>query len=159
MEMGVADSYWCLQTYKWIICFLSLNLGSPSFSSVQFSCWVMPDYLWPHGLQHSQVSLSFTISQNLLKLMPIELVMLSKHFVLYSLLLLLSSTFPFIRVFSSESVLCIRWPNYWSFSFNISPSNEYTGLISCRIDCLISLLSKGLSRVFSNHTVQKHPAN
>ena len=71
-------------------------------------------------------------------------------------LLLLPSIFPRIRVISSESVLHIRWPKYWSFSFNISPSNEYSGLISFTIDWLDSLQSKGFSRVFSNTTVQKH---
>ena len=78
-------------------------------------------------------------------------------------LFLLPSIFPSIMVFSNESVLCIRWPNYWSFSFTISPSNEHSGLISFRMDWFplgrtgwISLLSKGLSRVFSNTTVQKH---
>ena len=71
--------------------------------------------------------------------------------------LLLPSVFPSIRVFSSESALCIRWPKYWSFSFSISPSNEYSGLLSFKIDLgLISLLSKGLSRVFSSITVGKH---
>ena len=102
-----------------------------------------------------QASLSFTIFQSLLKLMSIELVMPSNHLVLCQSLLLLSSIFPSIRVFSSESVLRIRWPKYWSFS--ISPSNEYSGLISFRIGfCLIFLQSKVLSRVFSNTTVQKH---
>ena len=71
-------------------------------------------------------------------------------------LLLPPSIFPSIRVFSNESVLHTRWPKYWSFSFSISPSNEYSGLISFRMDWLISLQSKGLSRVFSNTTVQKH---
>ena len=70
--------------------------------------------------------------------------------------LLLLSTFPSIQVFSSESVLHIRWPKYWSFSISISPSNEYSGLISFRMDWLDLLLNKGLSRVFSNTTVQKH---
>ena len=71
-------------------------------------------------------------------------------------LLLLPSTLPSIRVFSNESVLHIRWPKYWSFSFNISPSTEYSGLISFRMFGWIFLQSKGLSRVFSNTTVQKH---
>ena len=71
-------------------------------------------------------------------------------------LLFLPSIFSSIGVFSNESVLHIRWPKYWSFSFNISPSNDYSGLISFRMDLLDSLLSKGLSRVFSNTTVEKH---
>ena len=83
-----------------------------------------------------QASLSFTISWSLLKLMSIELVMPSNHFVLCCPLLLLPSVFPRIRVFSNESALCIRWPKYWSFSFGIGPSNEYSGLISFRIDWL-----------------------
>ena len=95
---------------------------------------------------------SFTISQSLLKLMSIESVMPSNHLILYRPLLLLPSIFPSVRVFSNESALCNRWPKYWSFSFNISPSNEHPGLISFRI----SLQSKGLSRVFSNTTPQKH---
>ena len=81
-----------------------------------------------------QASLSFTISGSLLKLMSIESVMPSNHLVLCCPLRLLPSTFPSIRVFSSESVLHIRWPKYWCFSFSISPSNEYSGLISFSID-------------------------
>ena len=102
-----------------------------------------------------QASLSITNSQSLLKLMSIELVMPSNHLILCCPLLLLPSIFPSIRVFSNESVLHIRWPKYWSFSFNISPTNEYSGLISFRMDWLDLLLSKGLARVFSNTTVQK----
>ena len=81
-----------------------------------------------------QASLSFTNSQNLLRLMFIESVMPPSHLILCRPLLLLPSIFPSTRVFSKESVLCIRWPKYWSFSFNISPSNEYLGLISFRTD-------------------------
>ena len=81
-----------------------------------------------------QASLSFTSSQSLLKLMSIELVMESNHLILCHSLLLLPSIFPSIRVFSTGLVLHIRWPKYWSFSFNISPFNEYSGLISFRID-------------------------
>ena len=81
-----------------------------------------------------QASLSFTISQSLLKLMSTESVMPSDHLILFHLLLLLPSIFPSNRVFSSESALLIRWLNHWSFSFSISPSNEYSGLISFRID-------------------------
>ena len=81
-----------------------------------------------------QASLSFTISQSLLKFMSIESVMLSNHLILCHPLLLLPSLFPRIRVFSNEPVLRIWWPKYWSFSFNISSSNDYSGLISFRID-------------------------
>ena len=80
----------------------------------------------------------------------------SNHLILCSPLLLLPSNFPSIRVFSKESALRIRWPKYWSFSFNISPANENLGLISFRMDWLDLLASKGLSRVSSNTTVQKH---
>ena len=81
-----------------------------------------------------QTSLSFTISQSLLKLMSIESIMPSNHLILCHPLLFLSSIFPSIKVFSSESALCIRWPKYWSFSFSISHSNEYSGLSSFRVD-------------------------
>ena len=91
-----------------------------------------------------QASLSFTISQSLLKLMPIELMMPSIHLILCWPLLLLPSIFPSIGVFSNESALHTRWPKYWIFSFSISPSNEYSGLISFRTDWF-----KSLSRVFS----------
>ena len=83
-----------------------------------------------------QASLSITNSQNLLKLMSIESVMPSNHLILCSPLLLPPSIFPSIRVFSNESVLRIRWPKYWHFSFSISPSNEHSGLISFRMDWL-----------------------
>ena len=98
-----------------------------------------------------QASLSITNSWSLLKLMSIELVISSNHLILCQPLLL-PSIFPSIRVFSNESALHIRRPKYWNFSFSISPSNEYSGLISFRTD---SLPSKGLSRVFSSTTVQK----
>ena len=103
-----------------------------------------------------QASLSFTVSWSLLKLVSIELVMPSNHLIFRCSLQLLPSIFPSIRVFSNESVLHIRWPQYWSFSFSISPSNEYSGLISFRIDWFDLLAVQGLSRVFSNTTVQKH---
>ena len=90
-----------------------------------------------------QASLSFIISQSLLKLMSTESVMLSNHFILYHSILLLPSVFSSIRVFSNESALCIRLPKYWSFSFNISPSNEYSGLISFRMDWLNLLAVQG----------------
>ena len=103
-----------------------------------------------------QASLSFTISWSLLKFMSIETVMPSNHLIFCYPLLFLPSIFPSIRVFSNESGLHIRWPKYWSFSFSISLSNEHSGLISFRIDWFISLKSKGLSRVFSSTTGQKH---
>ena len=90
-----------------------------------------------------QASLSITNSRSLLKLMSIELVMPSNHLILCPPLLLLPSIFPSIRVFSSESVLCIRWPKHWSFSFSISTSNEYSGLISFRMDWLDLLAVQG----------------
>ena len=103
-------------------------------------------------------SMSFIISHSLLKLMSIELMMLSNHLILCCLLLLPPSILPSIRVFSNESVLCIRWPKYWSFSFSIRP---YSGLhiqdwFPLGWTGWISLHSKGLSRVLSNTTVQKH---
>ena len=101
-------------------------------------------------------SLFFTNSRSLLKLTSIESVMPSNHLILCHSLLLLPSIFPSIRVFSNESVLHIRWPKYRSFSFSISPSNEYSGLISSRIDRLDLLAVQGLSRVFTNNTVQEH---
>ena len=91
----------------------------------------------------------------LLKLMPIESVMPSNHLILCHPLFLPPSIFPSIRVFSNESALLIRWPKYWTFSFSISHSNEYSGLISLGLTGLISLQSKGLSRVFSS-TIPKH---
>ena len=90
-----------------------------------------------------QASLSITNSQSLLKLMSIELVMPSNHLILCCPLLLLPLIFPSIRVFSNESVLHIRWPKYWSFSFNISPTNEYSGLISSRMDWMDLLAVQG----------------
>ena len=102
------------------------------------------------------VSLSITNSQSLLKFMSIELVMPCNHLILCCPILPLPSTFPSSRVFSNESALRIRYSKYWSFSFSIRSSNEYSGLIFFRIDWLIFLQSKGLTRVFSNTTVQKH---
>ena len=103
-----------------------------------------------------QASLSITNSQSLLELMSTESVMPSNHLILCRPFLLLPSIFPSIRVFSNESVHCIRWPKYWSLSFSISisPSNEYSRPLGWT--GWISLQSKGLSRVFSNTTVQKH---
>ena len=101
---------------------------------------------WTQALQ---ASLSITNSRSLLKLMSIELAMPSNHLILCHPLLLLPSIFPSSRVFSNESFLCIRWPKYWSFSFSISPSNEYSGLISLRIDWLDLLANPRDSQALS----------
>ena len=108
------------------------------FSSVQ-SCLTLATP-WTAA---RQASLSITISRSLPKLMPIELVMPSNHLVLCHPLLLLPSVFPSIRVFSNESALRIKWPKYWNFSFNISPSSEHPGLISFRMDWLDLLAIQG----------------
>ena len=102
-------------------------------NSVQFSCSVMSDSATTWSAAR-QASLSISNSQSLLKLMSIESAIPSNHLILCRPLLL-PSIFPSIRVFSNESVLHIRWPKYWSFSYSISPSNEYSGLISFRMDC------------------------
>jgi len=131
-------------------------------TSVQFSCSVVSNSLWPHGLQH-KASPSITNSQSLLKLMSIESVMPSNHLILCHPLLLLPSIFPSIRVFSNESVLSIRWPKNWTFNFSISPSNEYSGLISFRTDWLDLLvvqvtlnISTNSSQVFPFSTSHQH---
>ena len=108
----------------------------------QFSCSVMSDFLRPHGLWHSRLPCS-SPTPRVYSLMSIESVMPSSHLILCRSLLLLPSVSPSIRVFSNESVLCNRWPKYWSFSFSISPSNEYSGLISFRMDWLDLLAVQG----------------
>ena len=102
-----------------------------------------------------QASLSITSSRSLFKLMSIESVMPSNHLILCRLLLLLPSIFPSIRVFSKESVLHIRWPKYWSFSFSISPSNEYSGLISFRMDWFDLLAVQGTLKSLLQHHSSK----
>ena len=102
-----------------------------------------------------QASLSITNSWNLLKLMSIESVMPSNHFILCHLLLLMPSIFPSIRVFSSESALRIRWPMYWNFSFSINPSNEYSGLVSFRIDWFDFLAVQGTLKSLLQHHSSK----
>ena len=102
-----------------------------------------------------QASLSFAISWSLLKLMSIESVMPSNHLILCHPLLLSPSIFPRIRAFSNESVLRIRWPKYWSFSFSISPSNEYSGLISYRMDWLDLLAVQGTLKSLLQHHSSK----
>ena len=120
--------------------------------SVQFSRSVVFHSLWPDGLQHCQVSLSITNCQSFLKLMSIKSVMPSNHLILCHPLILLPSIFPSIRVFS-KSFLSIRWPKYWSFSFSISPSNEYSTLISFRMDWLDLLaVQRTLKSLLQHHS-------
>ena len=136
------SEYWCIVPNLHFSHFLPVSFIPllsarllSQFSSVQFSHLVVSDSLWPHELQHTRPSLSITNSWSLPKFMSIELVMLSTHLILCCPFLLQPPILPSIRVFSNESTLCMRWPKYWSFSFNISPSDEYSGLISFRIDC------------------------
>ena len=110
---------------------------------------VMSDPLGPDGLH--QASLFFIIPYSLPKFMSTGSVMPSNHFILCCPLLLPSSIFPSIRVFSNESVLWIRWPKYWSFNFNISPSKEYSGLISFKIDCFDLLAFQGTLKTLLQH--------
>ena len=119
-------------------------------SSVQFSHSVMSDSPTPWTAVRPAF-LSIANSWSLLKLMSIESVMPSSHLILCHPLLLLPSIFPSIRVFSKESVLCIRWPKYWSFSFSISPSNEYSRLISFRMDWLDFLAVQGTLKSLLHH--------
>ena len=121
------------------------------FSSVTQLCLT----LRPHRLQHCQASLSITNSQSLPKLRSIELVMPSSHLILCHPLLLQPSIFPSIRVFSSESVLHIRWPKYWNFSFSISPSNENSRLISFKMDWFDLLAGQGTLKSLLQHYSSK----
>ena len=127
----------------WACCAMETFIpsGRNQFSLVQSLSHVRP-FATPWTAA-SQVSLSITNSWSLLKLMSIESVMPSSHLILCHPLLLPPSIFPSIRVFSNESVLCIRWPKHWSFSFSISPSNEYSGLISFRMEGLDLLAVQG----------------
>ena len=125
------------------------------FSSVQSLSRVQL-FVTPWTAAH-QASLPIANSRSFLKLMSIELVMPSSHLILCRPLLLLPSIFPSIRVFSNESVLRIRWPKYWSFSFHISPSNEYSGLISFRMDWLDLLAVQGTLKSLLQHHSSKAP--
>ena len=132
---------------------LSCQCVSVQFSSVQsLSCVRLFATSWTTACQ---ASLSITNSWSLLKLISTELVMPSNHLILCCPLLLLLSIFPSIRVFSDESVLCIRWPKYWSFSFNISPSNEHPGPISFRMDWLDLLAVQGTLKSLLQHHSSK----
>ena len=140
-----------INTQKSLAFLYTNNKISVQFSSVQLLSHVRL-FVTPWTTAH-QTSLSITNSWSLLKLMPIELVMSSSHLILCRPLLLPPSIFPSIRVFSKESALPIRWPKYWSFSFNTSPSNEYSGLISFRMDWLDLLAVQGtLKSLLQHHT-------
>ena len=119
-----------------------------------FSCSVVTDSLQPHGLQYHQASLSFTIFRSLLKLTSIESVKPSNHLILCHPILL-PSVFPSIRVFSNDLVPHIRWPKYWNFSFSITPSNEYSGLISFRIDWFDLITVQGILKSILQHHSSK----
>ena len=127
------------------------DLRQVQFSLVAQSCLTLCD---PKTAAR-QASLSITDSWRLPRLMPIQSVMLSNHLILCHPLLLLLSIFPSIKVFSNESVLHIRWPKYWSFSFNISPSNEYSGLISFRMEWLDLLAVQGTLKSLLQHHSSK----
>ena len=131
---------------------LSCFPGNGQGSSVQFSHVLLFATPWTVACQ---ASLSITNSQSLLKLMSIESVMPSNHRILCCPLILLPSIFPSIRVFSNELALCIRWPKYWSFNFSISPSNEYSGLISFRIDLFDLLAAQGTLKSLLQHHSSK----
>ena len=124
-------------------------------SSVQFSSLTRVRLFATPWTAARQASLSIANTQSLLKLMTTELVMPSNHLILCRPLLLLPSIFPSIRVFSNESVLHVRWPKYWSFSFSISPSNEYSGLISFRMDWLDLLAVQGTLKSLLQHHSSK----
>ena len=124
-------------------------------SSVQFSHSVVSDSLQLHRLQHTRPPCPSPNSWSLLKLMSIESVMPSNHLILCHPFFLLPSIFPSIRVFSNESVLPIRWPEYWSFSFTISPSNEHPGLISFRMDWLDLFAVQGTLKSLLQHHSSK----
>ena len=123
-------------------------------TSFQFSCSIVSDSATPCTVA-CQASLFITNSQSLLKLTSIESVMPSNHLILCHPLLLLPSIFPSIRVFSNDSVHCIRWPKYWSFSFSISPSSEHPGLISFRLDWLDLLAVQGTLKSLRQHHSSK----
>ena len=135
------DSIGCMSSFNYLLLFdvnLKISIGSvQSLSHVQL-------FATPRTAAY-QVSLPITNSWSLLKLKSIELVMPSNHLILCCPLLLPPSIFPSIRVFSNESVLCIRWPKYWRFSFSIRPSSEYSGLISCSMVWLDLLAVQGTS--------------
>ena len=143
------------RTLCWVFEVIKSLVRYNSCPSVQFIRSVMSDSVTPQ-IAACQDSPSITNSWSSLRLMSFESVMPSSHLMLCHPLLLLTPIPPSMRVFSNESTLHMRWPKYWSFSFSITPSDEHPGLISFRMDWLDLLAVQGLSRVFSNTTVQKH---
>ena len=135
----------------WVVFSLGLFLNN----LVYFSHSVVFDSLQPHGLQHSRLPCPSPTHGACSNLISIDSVMPSNHLILCRPLLLLPSIFPSIRVFSNESVLRIRWPKYWSFSFSISPSSEYSGLISFRMDWLYHLAVQGTLKSLLQHHSSK----
>ena len=138
-------------TVCWVDAFIHSSAYSVQLSSVAQSCPTLCDTMGTA----CQTSLSITNSQSLLKLMSVESVMPSNHLILCCPRLLLPSILPSIRVFSNESVLHIKCPKYWSFSFSISPSSEYSGLISFRIDWLVLSAVQGTLKSLLQHHISK----
>ena len=125
-----------------------------TFSSVQFSSSVVSDSLWPYESQHARAPCSLPVHHHLrssLRLKSIESVMPFSHLILWCPFLLLPSIFPSIRDFSNESAVCIMWPKYWSFGFSVSPTSEYSGLISLRTDWFDLLAVQGTLRSLLQH--------
>ena len=150
MKIKIYNIYYIFNIYIQLINWIKYSIH---ISSVQFlSCVCI--FAIPWTAAH-QASLSITNSWSLLKLMSVESVMTSNHLILYHPLLLLSSIFPSIRVFSNESAFHIRWPKYWSFSFSISPSNEYSWLISFGMDWLDLLAVQGTLKSLLQHHSSK----
>ena len=139
--------------YHTVVSF-KINAYAAKMSAVVVQ-WLSHVCLWPHGGVACQAFLSFFIPWSLLKLLSIESVMPSNHFVLCRPLLLLPLTFSSIRVFCNESALRVRWPKYWSFSFRISLSNEYPGLISFRMDWLDLFAVQGTLKSLLQHHISK----
>ena len=152
LTLASCAGFFFLRTQHTRVCFLTPWL-QPIFSSVQLLSRVQL-FATPWTVAR-QASLSITNSWSLFKLMSIEALMPSNHFILCHLLLLLPSIFPSIRVFPNESALRIRWPKYWSFSFSIRPTNEYPGLISFRMDWLNLLAVQGTLKSLLQHHSSK----
>ena len=148
------------QKSTWVLAFIEFIIWEGWWTeimntSVQFSCSFMSSSFRPHGLQHTRPPVHHQLPEfTQTHVHPVGDAIQTFH--LCRPLLLLPSIFPHIRVFSNESVLCIRWPKYWGFSFSINPSNEYSGLISFRMDWLDLLAVQGTLKSLLQHWVQKH---